>query len=325
MVSHSCLQATLASLLLLAVLADATFCPDGMSKPNFTKGEIVEVLYAQAPLFSLDPKIGQHLSLINLFHSSVVLAQGVDTDRQYWTLEFGFMNPSPLAVMVPQLVANESTPGGTSLVWRNDAKYCLTYGLLHGRHHWTTHLDIVMSTSAEDVTRVFDDFVIPLNNSKPGNRPQYHNFKVAHAGFFGKIEKTFIEDLTCNHGALWFIHYLSTLGNPIPPDFQFKGTVALVNAWGVKQVDTTSPWQWKNVVNYYRKLSEVVSSNKSHVRKLLDVVELVVERRYAYDPNSRNYYELIGNFFPWVVFQYDSLTLTGPPWIEAEKPRTMIV
>jgi hypothetical protein len=304
-------------LVLLRISTAAAFCSDGMAKPNFTKGEVVEVIYAQAPLFSLDPRIGQHLGLINLFHSSIVLAQGADSNRRYWTLEFGSTAPSPLAIMAPEVIANKSAPGGASMLWHNDAKYCLTYGLLHGTRHWTTHLDVVMSVSVEDVTRAFDDFVAPLNRSKPGEKPQYHTFKVAHAGFFGGIKHTFVEDMTCNHGALWFIHYLNgaVLGNLVPPDFKFKGTVAVVNAWGVKRVHSSDP-QWEHVLKYYGKLSEVVSSKKSLLQKFVDLIELAVERRYVYDPNSGEYFELIGNFFPWVSFQYDALTLTGPPWLE---------
>merc|ERR1712046_125722 len=115
------------------------------------------------------------------------------------------------------------------------------------------------------------------------------------------------------------------MGNTVPPDFQFKGTVAVVNAWGVKQVKSTDP-QWKHVLNYYRKLSEVVSSSKSLLHKLVDLMELSVERRYAYDPNTGEYFKLIGNFFPWVVFQYDTLTLRGPPWLDVYTPaRTLLV
>jgi len=306
------------AIMMLLNLSNAfAFCADGMAKPNFTEGEVVEVIYAQAPLFSLDPRIGQKGSLINLFHSSIVLAQGADERRRYWTLEFGFTASSPLSIMAPEFVTNESAPGGMSMVWHNDAKYCLTYGLLHGRTHWTTHLDVVMSVSVEDVMQAFSDFVAPLNRTKPGEKPQYHNFKVAHAGFFGSIKKTFIEDLTCNHGALWFIHYLNgaVLGNTVPPDFKFKGTVAVVNAWGVKRVDPTDT-DMKHVLDYYMKLSEVISSEKSLLQKFVDLVELAVERKYAYDPNTGEYFELIGNFFPWLNFQYDALTLKGPPWLE---------
>lgn len=292
------------------------FCPDGMSLPDFNTAHAVEVIVAQAPLFSLNPAVGQKLSMINLFHTSLVFAQGSGFSRKYWTMEFGFTKDSDFEVMAPQVVPNSSAVDGTSLVWDQDSKYCLTPGLLHGRKHWTTKLEVVTTISVDQVVSAFDNFVKPLNSTQHGDKPQYHNFRVAKAGFWdGDITNTFIKDLTCNHGVQWFIHHIVTaLGANIPPNFKLKGTIAVVSVNNVTLVDTTNAREWRRVVNFYRRFRELINSNKSKERKILDLALLAFERKYAYDPNAGLYYELIGNYAPFMRFEYATFPLTGPPF-----------
>lgn len=311
-------SARLHTLLLALSYADSAgaFCPDGMSSPDFNPAHAVEVIIAQAPLFSTNPAVGQKLKMINLFHTSLVFAQGSGFSRKYWTMEFGFTRDSDFEVMAPQVVANSSAVDGTSLVWDQDSKYCLTPGLLHGREHWTEKLEVVTTVSADQVASAFEHFVKPLNSTQHGDRPQYHNFRVAKTGFWnGGIEHTFIKDLTCNHGVQWFMHHIVTaLGANLSPTFELKGTIAVVSVNNVTLVDTTNAMEWRRVVSFYRRWGELINSNKSKERKLLDLALLTFERKYAYDPNRGLYYELIGNYAPFMHFEYATFPLAGPPF-----------
>jgi len=296
------------------------FCIDGIAKAEFSDGSPVEVILAQAPLFSTNAKVGQKLGLLNLFHSSIVLVQGEGSARHYWTLEFDFTGHDVLNSIVPKIAPNASLPGGVSLTWENDARFCLTEGLKWGQGHWSKRFDVVTTLTADQAGKVFSDFVAVANSTEHNVKSQYQLWHVAKTGFFGGVRQTFVPDLTCNDGAVWFLNYLaSTLNAPFPTGFTFRGTSVVLKAHSVSVVDTSDPAQVTKMVQYFNLITDVISANKSVGHRLLDVAMILLERKYVYDSNSQVYYELYGSFLPWVEFKYAEYPLAGPPWMKSRE------
>jgi len=306
---------SLAALLLVAA-ANAqiySFCTDGISKADFDAKLPIEVIFAQAPLFSTNPKIGDKLEKLGLFHSAIVFAQGANDTRKYWTLEFDFTGGSLLTAIVPQISVNLSAPGGYTMTWNNDARYCLENGLKWGEKHWSKHFDVVTTASAQQMEDVFAGFVTPFNSTNHDTFPQYQLWRVERTGWFGFGQKVMIPDVTCNSGAVWFLHHLmSRQGAHFPPHFAFEGTAVLLKAHSVEPVNTTDPVQMQRMVHFFQQVSKMVAANTSIPHRLLDVMEIVVERKFVYDANAQKYYELIDSFAPWMEFAYVEFPLERP-------------
>jgi hypothetical protein len=301
-------------LVLLFALVDAQqykFCTDGVSQPDFADDQIVEVLFAQAPLFSTNPKVGQKLRKLNMFHSCIVFAQGANSSRKYWTLEFDATASNLFLAVAPKVTGSGLN---ASIEWDSDARYCLSPGLKWGHHHWTEHFDIVTSLSSSQAMAAFTGFVSLANGTVHGSQPQYQLWRAARTHWFSPPD-TLLRDVTCNDGSVWFLNYLaSSLNAPMPPNFKFKGTSAVVKAHQLEKVDLTDPTSKLKMLHFYRTMRDTVSANKSMFHRLVDVVELLLEHKYLYDSTHQVYYEVIGNFVPWIEFQYTEFPLEAFPW-----------
>jgi hypothetical protein len=264
------------------------------------------VIVAQAPLFSTNPKIGDFFAIFNAFHTAIVLAQNTSEGRRFWTLEFDFTGGSILTSIVPRI--NES-----SLTWNNDARFCLSEGILWNRTHWNKTFMTVAHLTADQATRTFRDLVYPLNRSSHGEGPQYQLWRVSEMSLLGKLGRTFIEDTTCSNGVVWFLHFIeASLGIKLRADFVFHGTAVGVNAQGVSAVNASDTDEWEDVVVYYQGLLRILSTHS----KLEELLEVLFEWKptYVYDSNSRTYYKVIGNHQPWFEAVYVAFPLVAPPY-----------
>lgn len=300
------------------------FCTHGISKANFSDNEPVQVIFAQSPLFSTSPAIGQKGKYLNLFHESIVLAQGAGSTRRYWTLEFDFIRSNSLESIVPEFRLNISAPGGVTMLWHNNARYCLSEGILNGEKHWTQRFDVLFDVTASQMRRTFTDFVGVINTSTPDTKPQYQLWRVAKKW---PDSEMLVQDITCAHGPLWFINHLTTVHKAmLPPNFEFKATAAIINAESVTPVDMNDGRAVDSMVLYFKLMAGLIGANKSVAGRLFDLAGLVVDKKkYVYDPNGQVYYEVSGNKAPWIAFEYARYPLMGPPWVKPNSTGTMIV
>lgn len=290
------------------------FCTDGIAQANFDEHESIDVIVAQAPLFSTNRKVGKLFGLIQSYHSSLLFAQGSGTSRRYWTLEFDNTAPSFLDGVVPTFESNGSAHGRVSFLWHNDARYCLSGGLKWGLDHWSQRFDIVTSISADQAKHAFKDFLSVVNVTQQGVRPQYQLWRVATADLVGRIKKTLIADTTCNDGVVWFLHYLkSELHATFADDFVFKGTIVLFKAKRVEKVNIEDPAQLEEMLVYWRRLRDMTSAHKPLLGRLSDLVKFALHRKYVYDNNAGVFYRLFGwqTWFPWP--HYIEMPLVAPP------------
>jgi len=306
---------------------DYKFCKNGVPKANFVDSEPVEVIYAQAPLFSTNKAIGQKGKYLNLFHTCIVLAQGAGDSRKYWTLEFDFTGGSVLSSIVPKMHFNPFKKGDVTFTWNNDARYCLSEGVLWGEKHWTERFDVVFTITAAQARETFDVFVASANHTaaSPAGSAQYQLWRVAKKW---PEREMLVQDITCTDGAVWFLHHIVTQHKAIaPPDFELKGTATILNAESVKLVDMKNGSAVDKMALYFKAMSDLISANKSIERRLLDVMYLVHdEKKYVYDSNMKRYYELSGNKVPFIWFEHANYELVGLPWGKSsETSSTMIV
>jgi hypothetical protein len=287
---------------------------DGISAPDFADDQIVEVIWAQAPLFSTVPQIGQKLAKFDMYHSAIVLAQGANLTRRYWTLEFDMTSGRIATSLAPTIIGDSIGASNSSFKWDVDARYCLTPGLKWSRKHWTEHFEIVTSVSSDQAMEAFTEFIPMANGTTPGSQPQYQPLQVSVSNFFGK-PKTVVQDTTCTDGALWFLQYLSSRHNAaMPPNFKFKGTRAVIKAKQLQKVDLTDPQSKARTMKYFKLLGELISLSRSPLHDLINAVEFVAESKYLYDASDNAYYEVIGLEFPWVKFEYVEYALQAYPW-----------
>jgi hypothetical protein len=313
----------LAAAWVLQGYADASSTPSGFVYPFCTEGispsqanfsdEPVEVIFAQAPLFSNNLKIGQKGKYLNLYHSCLVLAQGAGASRRYWTLEFDYTGGNLLQSLTPEFKSNPET--GLPMVWHNDARYCLTEGVLWGEKHWSKTFRILFAVTPAQMRQAFTDFIGTVNSTVPDTKPQYQLWRVAKRW---PDTEMLVQDTTCADGAVWFLnHFTSTQNVMLPQDFEFRATVVKINADHVTAIDTSDKSQVDNMVAYYKLAADVINSNATMEERLFDVLELALGgRKYVYDSNSKVYYELKGNKFPWVSFVYAQYSIMGPPWMQ---------
>jgi hypothetical protein len=135
----------------LSVVWAEPFCYNGVPMPMIDDGSVVEVTFLSAPLLSVTygPLPGE---LTGAYHNALLFS----SEGKNWTLEFDAAAGMGNAVL-PKVRLNSvlllcehslksrtelatATPSqldvGSSLLWANDARFCLTEGILMGRDHW---------------------------------------------------------------------------------------------------------------------------------------------------------------------------------------------
>jgi len=300
------------------------FCHQGIGPQADFSNEPVEVIFAQAPLFSTVPAVGDKGKYLNLFHSAIVLAQGADTTRRYWTLEFDFTGGDILSSIVPQFKFDPFVPGAVKMVWQNDARFCLEDGPKWGVKHWSKRFEVVTTISAVQAKQTFTDLVAGVNNTAPNTKPAYQLWRVAKKWPDAEV---LVQDLTCADGALWFLHHIATVHKAIfPPSFQFRATATILNAETIAPVNMKD---WKAVDRmaiYFKLMKDMIGAKKPMLERLTDALLLLHDKKkYVYDSNTETYYELSGNKLPFINFEYAHYPLMGPPWGHTNSTSTMIV
>jgi hypothetical protein len=283
------------------------FCTDGIAAPALASvggTPSVDVILAQAPLFSTDPRIGDLGKYFNAFHSALVFAQGQGEQRHYWTLEFDFTGANLLEGITPAI-------NGTALAWSNDARFCLSDGIKWGLKHWDQTYETVARVTADQLRRTFNELVLAKNQTKHGMPPQYQLWRVAEQDWLGHVGKVFIEEVTCNEGPIWIFDYMQKeLSITLEPNFTFRGTQVIVNARSVEEVNVSDPVQWQSVVEYYRTLIEMTTSTPRKIAAVLGAFH----QQFVYDANARKYYKLIGSSPRYLRILYEAFPLAPPPW-----------
>jgi len=280
----------------------------------------VDVILAQAPLFSSDKSIGKKLGLLDLFHSAIVFRQGgANSSSRYWTLEFDAIG-NVVSAECPAIA-------GSTLTWNNDARYCLTEGVYWGEKHWSKTYEVVMRITSAQARSLFKDFVQPLNGTSSRGIPFYQLWHVVQGGSLESV----VQDISCGDGAMWVLNYIvNTLGVPARDGFVYRYTRIFVRADNVTLVNSSDPAEWKQVVAYYQWVASLGSRANSIGQKFVALLH-AVPIRYVFDRNAGVYYRLLRHRYPFLQPRFDAAPLAGPPWQRVRSgsgavgPATMIV
>lgn len=259
---------------------------------------------AQSPLFASNPKIGKKLGWFNLYHTALVLSQRIPGQvPRNWTVEFDSVT-NVLGAVLPKI-------DGTQLVWNNDARYCITEGVLWGEAHWTKQFRVAMRVTASQARKVVKQFVLPLNRSAHGKKPLYQLWKIVTRD---TKEDLLVRDITCGDGANWFLNYANKfLSVQLESEFSLKSTSFVFRVDKVEPVRTQNATEWDKVVNYFVEMIKFAGKGQSVLERGEDLLKLM-PLKYVYDSNSNTYFEVFGDNFPWFKARYDDRALEGPPW-----------
>uniref|UniRef100_A0A6T8RUI0 Uncharacterized protein n=1 Tax=Noctiluca scintillans TaxID=2966 RepID=A0A6T8RUI0_NOCSC len=265
------------------------------------------VTFAQAPLLSIVPMIGQKLELLGLYHTALVFHQEAYEDyaEQYWTLEFdlggagGFPNG-----ILPML--HESVYG-SRFEWDHPARWFFRQGLLYNRSHWTKNFDVVATMTPAHFQSLFDDLVMPMNSTDHTQFPQYSLYRVQT--HFTK--EVLVNDVTCGEGILWALHYINhTLSVPVK-ERPYPVTRVVLHARGVREVNMSEIHEVEKVQDHYRtQIREV--RDREYLPFLIKLLGLE-SFPYVYDSNRHTYFELYGTYPPFVRLEYVSEDVLPSP------------
>jgi len=286
------------------------WCANGAKIPDFAEdgGEpSISVIVAQAALFSNSPTMKRKLGLFGLFHTVLVFRQdagGQVKSERYWTLEFD-ATTNVAGATLPHI-------NGSQLTWHNDARFCLTQGILWGREHWHKSFEVVTHIHKDNATRLFERFLQPLNHTGNHTWPKY---QLWHVVTRGSPQKSLIGDLTCGDGVNWALHYLrENMSIPLVPSFRLRYSRIQINAVSATPVNRQDAGEWQRIVEYFQGMALVVGQvhGASILGRIIEFLRLMPVA-YIYDGNSDTYYKLHGNRFLWIRSRFSEAPLQGPP------------
>jgi len=292
-------------------MVQAGWCDTGIALPNFVNDAdhaSVDVIVAQSPLFASNPKIGKKLGWFNLYHTALVLSQRIPgQEARNWTVEFDSVT-NVLGAVLPQV-------NGTELAWNNDARFCITEGVLWGEAHWSKKFEVAMRVTASQARKVVKDFLLPLNRSTHHQKPLYQVWKIVKRD---REEELLVKDLTCGDGANWFLNYANKfLGVQLESGFSLSFTSFVFRVDKVEPVKTDDTAEWAKVIKYFQEMVQFAGKGRSVLERGEDLLKLM-PLKYVYDSNSNTYLEVFGDNFPWFQATYDKKALEGPPWTARE-------
>ncbi|CAE7634834.1 cln5 [Symbiodinium pilosum] len=231
---------------------------------------------------------------------------------QNWTIEFDSVT-NVLGAVLPK-IENET------LAWNNDARYCVTPGILWGEAHWSKMFDLALQLTSSQAKEIFTQFIPSVNRTAHHNRPLYQLWRVVRR----QPEELLVKDITCGDGINWILHFATTkLGVSVTPGFELKFTSILFHADRLNPVEVGGE-QWPDVVKYFNGMIHAMESNQTSLERLLDVLHLM-PIHFVYDGNAKAYFQVIGNHFPWLSAQYRSANLEGPPWFDNYDKSAVVV
>lgn len=285
----------------------AGWCDTGIAQPDFEDDAdhpSIDVIVAQSPLFASNPKIGKKLGWFNLYHTALVLSQRIPGQvPRNWTVEFDSVT-NVLGAVLPQV-------NGTQLAWNNDARYCITEGVLWGEAHWSKQFKVAMRVTASQARKVVKDFLLPLNRSVHHEKPLYQLWKIVTRD---NKEDVLVGDITCGDGVNWFLNYANKfLRVQLETEFSPSYTSFVFRVDKVEPVKTQDATEWAKVVKYFQEMIQFAGKGQSVLQRGEDLLKLM-PLKYVYDSNSDTYFEVFGDNFPWFQARYEKRALEGPPW-----------
>jgi len=300
--------------LFLSLASCDAFCGEGVSWfPQLADRDAeFDVIVAQAPLFSTNKWIGKKMSLFGMYHTALIFAQKSTLGySSHWTLEFDAVDGVFDAVL-PQIVDGNIT-------WKNDARFCLTQGLLWGRLHWTKTYSVAATLSLKQVDAIFTDVVLPYNGTGPGTLPHYQLWRMQPA-----IADYYVRDTTCADGVAWILHYIATHLNvkPGPGLLHFRSSSVVPRSYKLRPINASETEIWASMVKYYERQIELVrgvSVDGEHASALTRLVDAFSEvpMKYVYDAGTAKYYEIfVGRLliFPFFRFTFNDKSMASPPF-----------
>jgi len=300
-----------------AQLPSKDWCATGIAVPDFAEDAgvtpTVNAYVVQSPLFSTNPHIGKKLGLFDLYHTAMVFRQEIPgQEPRNWTVEFDSVT-NVLGAVLPKI------DNGT-LSWNNDARYCVTPGVLWGEAHWSKMFDLALQLTSVQATKIFTDLIPSVNRTAHQSRPLYQLWRVTRR----EPEQTLIKDITCGDGINWILHFASTrLQVPVEASFELKFTSILFHADRLNPVAVGSE-QWPDVVKYFEGMIQAMASHQTLLERLLEMLHLMPVH-FVYDSNAKAYFQVIGNHFPWLSAEYRTVPLEGPPWLEGSQESVVVV
>jgi len=198
------------------------------------------------------------------------------------------------------------------LTWNNDARFCLTEGLLNGREHWTTHFDTVALITGAQARDALEQAVYRFNGTDAGTKPLYVLWDIKPS----KAASPTIRDVTCADGADWFLHHIqSELKVPLRPWFKFKVTKMKVHCDELVPVDVSNHLEWITMVRYFKHQTELVKGGVNILERFLALLA-TFPCKYVYDANEDVYYKIHGNHFPYFDIEHEEMPLTTSPFAD---------
>jgi len=242
----------------------------------------VSVIYAQAPLFSTNPSIGGALGQIGLHHTAIVFQQ----DSTYWTLEFDLTAQNKDGHSISSGFLPDVD--GLELLWDNQARWCLTDGLLHGQEHWVTRFESFAQILPTKFEQLMTEFVPSLNGTTAESvAVGYNLFRIVDIG-----GNELVPDVTCANGAIWLRDYLESEGMAIDPNFGFAVTRLDIQVGSISEVTSADLEQWQELVDFYMQFRGLFENSTMSIYGKISAVTAAFPLQFVYDSNKNKYFKL---------------------------------
>jgi len=271
----------------------------GVDQPNFNDDPI-DIIYVQAPLFSVNPDIGDQLGKLGLHHTATMFKQG----DEYFTLEFDLAaqnkpNASSTSGFLPVIDNGE-------LIWDNDARWCLWPGVLWGQEHWSTAYDTIATVTKSQ----FDGLYKFIQTHNSTSVSKYNMFRVATT--LG-LQDDYVPDVTCANGAIWVRDYLDSQGIALQePSNRWKVTRLTLNALSVSKVDMTDSKRKDEVVKFYLTLYDSISKMSGNIGEKIIALMQSLHFNYVYEGQTDTYWKLVSLVYGG--FPKPGFSLAPKPW-----------
>jgi len=178
---------------------------------------------------------------------------------------------------------------GGNILWSNDAKWCLTEGVLWGRNHWLQAYDKIATVSPTQFRTLFRKMVNPMN----ATAVKYNLFRVAnmtHPIDDPMRVDDLINDVTCGRGAIWIRDHLIDHGVEVQePSVGWKVTRATLKPMSISPVDMTDAKEKREVMIFYANLQKI--SGDALMDKMA-AFQTYLHFEFVYAPQTDTYYRL---------------------------------
>jgi len=217
-----------------------------------------------------------------LHHTALVFQQG----DIYWTLEFDVTAQNKYG----HKMGDGFLPSidGLDLIWDNEARWCLTEGLLHGLDHWTTHFESFAQVSPAQFQALVQDYVPSVNGTANGIGLGYNLFRVTDKSSGADL----VPDVTCSNGAIWVRDHLASLGVAISSSFDFKATRVNIPVSSISEVSVADTVLWQETVDFYKQFRNLADNPNLDVYGKISALTALFPPQFVYDSNLQKYFQL---------------------------------